>query len=397
MSEGTDKAAIDAEELDDLRNLLFQRELDRISWLESQVARYPTTEAVARALPEAVKMSAERSGRLKEALSQPVESALQKSVAENPQPLVDVLFPILGPMIRKAVRSALDGMLQGLNQAADHSLNPVFRFQAWRSGVPFAEYVVLRTLVYRVEQFFLLEREASLVIRHVSRDPGSEDPDMVAGMLSALGQATRQFAVDSFKVQETESLEVFQIGELQVHILMGRQAFLAAVVRGTLPQEVKVTLAEFLESVEFRYAYQLDNFQGDSEPFEALTPEMNQLLIQECLPVSTRPSRGALLILGLGILALLLAFGFHFLTEYQWNLFIKNLERQPGVLVTRTETPWKGRLGFPPLYRERQVFGIKDHLAEEPMALADDLGPLQPKVAFFWEPFQSEHPLILRR
>ncbi len=66
---------------------------------------------------------------------------------------------------------------------------------------------------------------------------------MVAGMLSALGQATRQFAVDSFKVQETESLEVFQIGELQVHMLVGRQAILAAVVRGTLPQEVKVTLS----------------------------------------------------------------------------------------------------------------------------------------------------------
>ncbi len=53
--------------------------------------------------------------------------------------------------------------------------------------------------------------------------------------------------------------------------------------------------AEFLESVEFRYAYQLDNFQGDSQPFEPLTPELHQLLSQECLPPSTRPSKGALL------------------------------------------------------------------------------------------------------
>lgn len=113
--------------------------------------------------------------------------------------------------------------------------------------------------------------------------------------------------------------------------------------------------------------------------------------------VSTRPSRGAFLILGLGALACSLILGFHLLTNYQWNLFIKNLEKRPGILVTRTETPWRVRLGFPPLYRERHVYGIKDHLAEDPTASLEDLGPLQPKVAFFWEPYQSDHPLILRK
>ena len=72
-------------------------------------------------------------------------------------------------MIRKAVASALEGLSQSLNQAASYSLNPAFRFKAWRSGMPFAEYVILQTLVYRVEQLFLIHRETSLVLAHVSQ------------------------------------------------------------------------------------------------------------------------------------------------------------------------------------------------------------------------------------
>ncbi len=387
----------DTDELAALQDLLFSRERKRLEWLESQVARYPTTEAVARALPDALRMASERSARLNEALAPPVESALQKSVAENPQPLVDVLFPILGPMIRKAVRSALDGMLQGLNQAAEYSLNPVVRFKAWRSPLSFAEYVVRETLVYRVEQMFLLHKETSLALQHASFSPDSEDPDMVAGMMSALQQAIQQFMSDSFQTEDSETVDEIRVGELEVHFLVGPNIVLAAAVRGTLPEPVKIRLTEFLESVEFRFAYELDNFEGDDEPFTSLAPEMEALLVLEREPVSTRPSKGALLILAALITLLGLALGFYALTEFQWSRFVENIEKRPGVLVTRVENRWGLRSEFPQIYRERHLFGLKDHMVETPELLEEDLGPLQPAVEFHWEPFQSDHPLVLGR
>lgn len=382
------------EELIALRELLFKKELEKIAWLESQAARYPTTEAVARALPEALQLSSERSGRLTEVLAHPVESALHKSVQENPQPLIDVLFPILGPMIRKAVASAMEGLTQALNQAASYSLNPVFRFQAWRSGMPFAEYVMLQTLVYRVEQLFLIHRETSLVLAHVAAAGGEiQDPDMVASMLSAI----QQFAVDSFDLKQSESLDTFKVGDLQVHIFVGPQVALAAVVRGNLPVEEKTRLQELLESVEFRYSYQLEQFEGDEEPFQPLIPELakNLVIKQEAPP--SRPSPGALMIAGAFVVGFGLLLGYFQLSNYRWNNFLQALESVPGILVTRTEKNWKLGWEMPPVHREYEVYGLRDHLARDPQEVLDDYSFFLPNVAFFWEPFQSDHELILGR
>lgn len=392
-SDDTPELGMAGAEMNALRELLFKKELERLAWLESQVSRYPTTEAVARALPEAMQMSSERSGRLTEVLARPVESALHKSVQANPQPLIDVLFPILGPMIRRAVASALEGLAQSLNQAAAYSLNPVFRFQAWRSGLPFAEYVMLQTLVYRVEQIFLIHRETSLVLSHVAGgDSVVQDPDMIASMLSAI----QQFAVDSFQLKGSESLDTFKVGELHVHLFVSPQAALAAVVRGSLPHEVKVSFEELLESIQFRFSYQLDKFEGDVEPFRELAPEMTKYLVVKRAQPPTRPSAGALLIAGVGTVVLGLLLGYFLLTDYWWRNFINSLEKTPGLLVTRTEKRWVFELGFPPVHREFEVFGLRDRLARDPEEVFSDFRLYLPSVKFSWEPFQSDHELILR-
>lgn len=390
---GNGQSVTGKEELSALRDLLFKKELKKIAWLESQAGRYPTTEAVARALPEALQMSSQRSGRLTEVLANPVESALHKSVQENPQPLVDVLFPILGPMIRKAVAQAFEGLSQSLNQAASYSLNPAFRFQAWRSGLPFAEYVMLRTLVFRVEQLFLIHKETSLVLNHVSLEGSKiQDPDMVASMMSAI----QQFAVDSFQLEGTDSLDTFKVGDLHVHLLVGPQVALAAVVRGTLPVDTRTTLQELLESIEFRYAYQLEEFQGDEEPFQPLSEELAKNLVVKREAPPTRPSAGAYLIFGSIVLVIGLVIGYFSLSSYRWNNFLKSLEETPGILVTRTEKNWATSWGVPPIHREYEVYGLRDHLARDPKELMEE-ELLLPRVSFHWEPFQSDHQLILGR
>ena len=45
-----------------------------------------------------------------------------------------------------------------------------WRFEAWRTGRPFAEIVLLKTLVYRVDQVFLIHKETGLLLQHVVAD-----------------------------------------------------------------------------------------------------------------------------------------------------------------------------------------------------------------------------------
>lgn len=68
-----------------------------------------------------------------------------------------------------------------------------------RTGASFAEVVLRHTLLYRVEQVFLVHRESGLLLHHLTAQSiAAQAPDMVAGMLTAI----QDFARDSFQVAQ---------------------------------------------------------------------------------------------------------------------------------------------------------------------------------------------------
>ena len=81
------------------------------------------------------------------------------AVRDEPRIWAEALLPALLPAVRIAVSSALRGMVDTLNQVLEQSLSLrswKWRVEAWRTGKTFAEVVLLRTLVYRVEQLLLV-------------------------------------------------------------------------------------------------------------------------------------------------------------------------------------------------------------------------------------------------
>src|SRR5271169_5880638 len=142
-------------------------------------------EDVAAVLAEAVRLRSDV--KLRRALQPLLEEALQLSVQSNPRMLADALFPIFGKAIRKAITSELDGMLQSLSQTLERSFSwrsVEWRWESLRTGKPYAEIVVLRSLLYRVEQVFLIHRNSGLLLQHASLpSTGTKDPEMVSGML----------------------------------------------------------------------------------------------------------------------------------------------------------------------------------------------------------------------
>lgn len=189
-------------------------------------------------------MSRARGDELAGALRPAVEDSVREWIEKRPETFVDALHPIIGPIVRRSLAESMRRLLQSLNQSLEHTFSwrgLKWRFEALRTGKSFAEVVMLRSLVYRVEQIFLIYRETSLALLHVAADPAlSRDSDMVAGMLSAI----QDFARDSFQTGDDSTLDEFRIGELQVWIASGRSAYLAAVVRGNPSRELRTTLEE---------------------------------------------------------------------------------------------------------------------------------------------------------
>jgi OOP family OmpA-OmpF porin len=156
--------------------------------------------------------------RFADALRPLVESALKRSARDEPEFWVQTIFPILAPAIRMTVASAIREMVQTLNQLLEKGLSARrwrWRVEAWRTGKPFGEVVILRTLIYRVEQVLLVDRNSGLLLASISA-PGisTRYSDLVSSMLTAI----QAFIQDSFQLDEHDSIRQIHTGEFSLWV-----------------------------------------------------------------------------------------------------------------------------------------------------------------------------------
>ena len=197
--EETDKEGAFSEEnaLLELRGLI-------LGHIESQLAQLQVrlddstvrAKEVGRILPESIIHRSSEDDGLSVALMPVVEQAVRFSIKTNLKVFADALFPVMGPAIRKAIAEALRGMVQSLNEAMEKSLSWQgirWRLEAFRTKKPLSEIMLLHSIVYRVEQIFLIHRQTGLMLQHmVIEQIELQDADMVSGMLTAI----RDFVAD---------------------------------------------------------------------------------------------------------------------------------------------------------------------------------------------------------
>ncbi len=381
------------DELERLRRLLL---LPKQGTLESLQQRLddPQLRAreLSRVLPAALYQGSDQGPALSEALQQPVERAIRRTVKKDTQMFADALYPVIGPAIRRSISEALRALLQNLNRTLDQSFSPKglsWRFEAWRTGVPFHQIVLRNTLIYRVEQVFLIHRESGLLIQHLAQaDVETQDADAVSAMLTAI----EDFVKDSFTGRNSDSgegLDTVDLGDYTLWLIHGPKAFLACAIRGMPPAQLRGDFQEVLERVHRLYGAALDDFADAQAPLEAVRPSL-----EDCLVSQIKDHRRRLfswpLILGL----LLLAGGLAWLT-YQAGLERSRQERlaaalalEPGIRTLEIDRA-DGRL---------QVRGLRDPLSADPAAIARIQGYLPQELEMSWEPVQLLHPALnLRR
>jgi outer membrane protein OmpA-like peptidoglycan-associated protein len=383
-----------ADALKELRRLLFVAEEAQVSKLQERLDDPEIhAEDVSRVLPEAILIRTSRDEKLSRALQPTVEEAILTSVRRDPQVLVDALFPVMGPAIRKAISSALETMLESFNETLERSFSAQgirWRLEAWRTGKPIAEVILLRTLVYRVEQVFLIHRKSGLLLQHVSATAaGVGDADMIAGMLTAI----RDFVHDSFGGREGESLDTFQVGELSVWVEQGPLAALAAVIRGNAPKDLRGVFTDAIEKIHLESAGALEAFEGDAAPFERTRPHLEACLKGERqkkadrAPGARKRRAVRFLRVSLGALAVALvlwAFGAA-RRNRRWDAYLGRLASEPGLVVTSA-----GRRGG-----KYFVNGLRDPLARDPVAMLAGSSFSARDVVSEWKPYQALAPEVI--
>lgn len=367
----------------ELRSLLVGPERERIREVEEKLdTPWLHADEVSQLLPEAVSRSVARNDELGKALGPVVGEAIRTSVRKDPQPLVDAIFPIIGPAIRRAIASSFSELVQSMNAAMEHSLTPRgirWRIEAMRTGRSFGEVVLSHSLVYRVEQLFLIDRESGLLISHQTA-PGvkAQSPEMVSGMLTAI----TDFIRDSFEVEEKQELDSLALGDVTVWVEHGPRVALAAVIRGQAPVALRTAMQRAVENLHRYHAADIDAFRDKGTGFEPRTGLLEPLLQSQAVQ-REQHSGWRLAIAGLILLGLA---GWcvtpRVLAARKFNAYVADLRAEPGIVVTSAE-----RSGG--VY---QLTGLRDPLARDPAELRELHRLSTSELSERWEPYVALRP-----
>ena len=387
--------------LQQLRELIVGQEIQTTKDLQARVEKLQSTgylaEHLAEHLAEALRDREKKPDEfedLAQALQASTESAIQRSVNVDKEPLTKALFPIMGPAIRTYVLELFRGLSEELNRSIQNATSAErmkWRVQAKLAGKPYSEYVLLKTRSFQVEEVYLMQRDTGLLLLHSTLDASSEvdgEADLVSGMFTAI----RSFVKDSFargndddETHDDKELDSFTFGDREVLIEVGPSLVLAAVILGVPSPEARNELKRIHEQLHAELNPSLEDFSGDTSELESSRPLLRQALIESSAETTDQEDSGGLwrvwLILGIIGTATLSVLVLNFLEQRNWNHFEKTLRAEPGIAVTQVE-----RTGW---WRKRRIHGLRDPLAKKPPQIARELELNLERIAFDFKPMVS--------
>jgi outer membrane protein OmpA-like peptidoglycan-associated protein len=386
QNQPTDTEATDTD-FDTLRRLLLGADYQDLLRLKQQIEN-PTrhSASIAGVISEAISIRAQKDNSVAEALGPTIEGALNHSVKNNPKALADALYPVMGPAIRKSISETMNHLFESFNRALEQSLSPKalgWRLDAWRTGKQYSEIVLLKTMLYQVEQVFLIHKETGLLLHHlVSASAMSKDPDMVSAMLTAI----QDFISDSFSISKEDRLSTLRLGDLTILVEQGPNAVIAAAVRGNVTTDYRSVLIESLESAHQQYNDEFTRYAGDNTPLVKLDS-----ILQPCLK-SVRQNEQAKRFPWLGVIALSIlasVTGYWFYHQHQqqqhWQAIVNLFQKEPGIIVLQDTLSSD----------TADIIGLRDPLARPDQDILPALSIEGKAIQFQWRNYASMEPDII--
>jgi outer membrane protein OmpA-like peptidoglycan-associated protein len=362
---------------------MIQQIIDRLDSFNIQ------SEELCELLPEAIRRSLQKGNKLTQAFIPLLNDTFKQSIEQDPNELTNALYALIGPATRKSVSEALKSMLQSFNSAMQSTFSwqgIKWRYESLVSGKSFSEVVLMHTLIYQVEQVFLIHKKSGLLLESAKLETVFlQDADMVSSMLRAI----QDFVHDSFNLKDNESLNTLNIGELTVWVEECPDAVLALVIRGNAPESLREQFSEAIEAIHFQYKNELNEFEGDTEPFEYLKPDLESLLFQKTSEKEKKSKPVIAIFILTAIAIIIFSFiGYKIWDSWKWSDYKEELEQAPGFIII--EDGHKDG--------KRYLSGFKDEYAEYPKNLWKRSGYDSTDIILDFEPYQSnQSEFVIKR
>lgn len=214
------------------------------------------------------------------ALSPVVADAIRQTIEREPEIMVKALSPILFRMIQQAISDSLRQLQERVDEQLRKASQPG---ELWRSfwarlrGIEPSERLMRDALPFAVEELFLIQQGAGLLLGHWEKDADeTDDSELISGMLTAV----REFVHDSFSNDTTDGeLNELQYGNRRILIQNGRYAYLAVVVTGTHSPAFRFQTQNFLAQLNHMYKTELSQFAGNHDVHMLFRNELEQFAI----------------------------------------------------------------------------------------------------------------------
>lgn len=323
---------LESDDLERLRALVLGNDYKQAI---EDVAKKGFTQSVSDVVSEALVLRGEKDSSVTETLTPVINSTIKESVEKNPQTIVNIIHPIIGPSIRKAVSTAVLDLLLSINEIVERSVgvNSIkWRFEAWRAGMPYTQYVLLKNIKYRVDQVFLINKSSGVLMSSVSNELYfDEDSDLVSSMLTAIND----FVIDSFQISSDGSLERIRFGDRVIQINVGQKTILALAVTGMVTRKLKEKATKTLEEIEREHKNIINAFDGNTESMVTVMPLLESCLLEEKFKKQEKNKKPWIAIII--ILLFVSWFGYNWFKESQikkeTNRIIQQISQKPGFIV----------------------------------------------------------------
>jgi hypothetical protein len=126
---------------------------------------------------------------------------------------------------------------------------------------------------YTLEDVFLIYQDGTL-LSHQTRRIKPMDNDILSGMLTAI----KDFVKDAFKAESRGELNELKYGKLKIIIEHGEFVFLAAVVSGKPPKQLRSRMKQVIHQVNTNYHDELKKYRGEVKRLASVKKIIHQYL-----------------------------------------------------------------------------------------------------------------------
>jgi len=351
-----------SEEVCDLLLGFSRSELQEVkeSYLNQKKFGNKVSEVISTAFVKAVS----RDDTIASSLSPVIRDGVTAEIQENPEEFAEILAPIMGPAIRASILNALNDRMESIDAILQQSFTPAglkWRVESLISGRKFSDIVLSHTLLYKIEDIFLIYKKDSTLLASASNNlTRAGSSDLISAMLSGISD----FATDSFGVDENSKFSTFRVGELSVIVFDGTDAMLAVSHKGSINSEARIDFENFLDVLHVEYKEELENYKGDTSSFLSINPLLKRMLGEKLKKEEAKNSKfSPIEIIGLCLLVPLVLFcAFTWHQKSTLKELVKDLKNSPGITITKASSSWG----------DIKIEGIRDPLSVDPKEVFEE-------------------------